>query len=97
MENVNPIASKSGAFLETSARDNHWCTQCQGDGIIQHGEQIGPARADHLDAGKIHLPQLIGRCGRMLELVGRLDATPVLFGISTRAGLVIRSRALERR
>lgn len=45
MENVNPIASRSGAMLETSHRDPHWCPQCLGEGIIQHGGQTSECRA----------------------------------------------------
>ena len=40
--------------------------------VVEHGRQIEPAPADHLEIGEVGLPQLIGRRRLVLELIGRL-------------------------
>ena len=40
---------------------------------IEHGRQIEPSPADHLQIGEVCLPELVGRRRLVLELVGGLD------------------------
>src|SRR5690554_6252341 len=41
--------------------------------VVQHGAQIVPAPAHHLELREVRLPQLIDPLGRMLKSVTRLD------------------------
>src|SRR3954454_4234305 len=55
----------------------HGRTEFPGDDetgeVVEHGGEIIPAPADDLEAGEVGLPQLVGRRGLVLELLGRLD------------------------
>ena len=54
----------------------HGRAQLPGDDVarevVEHGRQIEPAPADDLQIGEVGLPELVGRRGLVLELVGRL-------------------------
>ena len=41
--------------------------------VVEHGREIVPAPAGDLEIGEVGLPELVGRRGLVLELVGRLD------------------------
>ena len=68
-----PLAPSSWASLAVG--------HCSGDRqksggrfeIVEHGRQVEPAPADHLEVGEIGLPELVGRGGLVLERIGGLD------------------------
>ena len=41
--------------------------------VVQHGGEIVPAPARDLEIGEVGLPELVGRRGLVLELLGRFD------------------------
>ena len=55
----------------------HGGAQLPGDDVagevVEHGRQIEPAPADHLQIGEVGLPQLVGRRVLVLERVSRLN------------------------
>jgi hypothetical protein len=38
--------------------------------VVENGRQIEPAPADDLEIGEVGLPELVGRRGLVLELIG---------------------------
>jgi hypothetical protein len=76
--------------------DRHGGAQLLADDIagelVEHGRQVEPAPADHLEIGEVGLPELVGRSGLV---VLSLNASAAL--ITMKAGLAIRSWAFSRR
>ena len=41
--------------------------------VVEHGREIVPTPPRDLDIGEVGLPELVGRRGLVLELLGRFD------------------------